>query len=104
MFSKDVSESNNKTTKVRTNKVLLLFLGMAYSFRQSGYGIGVLLLIVVCVVTDYSLILLMTAAETLGVVTFQDLMMETFGKPGFIIQSIFQFLYPFISKDSFLLS
>lgn len=69
---------------------------MPFAFQQSGFGLGLLLLIFVAIVTDYSLVLMVRGGHLAGTFTYQGLMEASFGKAGYILLSVLQFIYPFI--------
>lgn len=49
-----------------------------------------------CFMTDYSIVLLIKGGNLSGSNSYQSLVQNTFGFPGFLILSALQFLYPFI--------
>lgn len=51
-------------------------------------------------VSDYSIVLLIKGGNMSGSNSYQMLVRNTFGFPGFLILSALQFLYPFIGKLS----
>lgn len=53
------------------------------------------------VVTDYSLSLLVKSANLAGVTSYQDLVHVAFGRPGFYLLTLLQFIYPFIAMISY---
>jgi sodium-coupled neutral amino acid transporter 11 len=72
--------------------------GIPYALHQAGFAIGLLLLILVALATDYSLVLLIRSGHLSGAFSYQGLMEAAFGKPGFILLSLLQFIYPFIGN------
>uniref|UniRef100_A0A673CYX8 Putative sodium-coupled neutral amino acid transporter 11 n=1 Tax=Sphaeramia orbicularis TaxID=375764 RepID=A0A673CYX8_9TELE len=74
---------------------------LPYALNQAGLPFGLLLLIVVGVITDYSIILLIKGGNLSGTNSYQALVQSTFGFPGFLILSGLQFLYPFIAMISY---
>uniref|UniRef100_A0A671XGR7 Putative sodium-coupled neutral amino acid transporter 11 n=1 Tax=Sparus aurata TaxID=8175 RepID=A0A671XGR7_SPAAU len=73
-------------------------IGLPYALNQAGLPLGLLLLIVVAFITDYSIILLIKGGNLSGTNSYQSLVQSTFGFPGFLILSVLQFLYPFIGE------
>jgi len=71
---------------------------MAYALKEAGFGLGLILLVFVAVVTDYSLVLMVRSGHLSGSFSYQGIMRAAFGRPGFILLSILQFVYPFIGK------
>lgn len=76
-------------------------IGMPYAIHQSGVAMGLIILLVVAVVTDAALCLMIAAARTAQVTTYQELVRASFGRPGFVLATGLQFLYPFISLISY---
>lgn len=72
--------------------------GIPYAFYLSGVGMGVILLALVAIVTDYSLVLMLRSAHISGSFSYQSLMKYAFGRYGFVVLSFLQFIYPFIGK------
>lgn len=72
--------------------------GIPYAFNLAGIGMGVILLALVAIITDYSLVLMLRSAHISGSFSYQSLMKSAFGRPGFIVLSFLQFIYPFIGK------
>lgn len=59
---------------------------------------GVILLALVAIVTDYSLVLMLRSAHISGSFSYQSLMKSAFGRYGFVVLSFLQFIYPFMGK------
>ncbi|XP_077303695.1 putative sodium-coupled neutral amino acid transporter 11 [Lithobates pipiens] len=76
-------------------------IGLPYSMKLAGLPLGLLLLIGVAYVTDYSMILLIKSGEMSGTSTYQSLVSRTFGFPGYMAVSALQFLYPFAAMISY---
>ncbi|XP_066301395.1 putative sodium-coupled neutral amino acid transporter 11 isoform X4 [Branchiostoma lanceolatum] len=76
-------------------------IGMPYALKQAGFPMGVLLILIVALITDYSVILLIRGGNLSGTKNYQDLVRAAFGFPGFIFLSIVQFVYPFIAMISY---
>ncbi|KAK5861222.1 hypothetical protein PBY51_022636 [Eleginops maclovinus] len=76
-------------------------IGLPYALNQAGLPLGLLLLVVVAFITDYSIILLIKGGNLSGTNSYQSLVQSTFGFPGFVILSGLQFLYPFIAMVSY---
>lgn len=76
-------------------------VGIPYALHKAGFGFGLFLLIGLAVVTDYSLSLLVKSAHLAGVTTYQDLVHVAFGRPGFYLLTLLQFIYPFIAMISY---
>ncbi|XP_070566666.1 putative sodium-coupled neutral amino acid transporter 11 isoform X3 [Ptychodera flava] len=76
-------------------------LGMPYAMNLAGLPLGIILMILVSFVTDYSMVLLIKGGELSGTGNYQDLVRAAFGKPGYVWLSAIQFLYPFIAMISY---
>lgn len=76
-------------------------VGIPYALHKAGFGFGLFLLIALAVVTDYSLSLLVKSANLAGVTSYQDLVHVAFGRPGFYLLTLLQFIYPFIAMISY---
>ncbi|XP_028662211.2 putative sodium-coupled neutral amino acid transporter 11 isoform X1 [Erpetoichthys calabaricus] len=76
-------------------------IGLPYAMRQAGFLLGMMLLLAVALINDYSIILLIKAGNLSGTNTYQALVRKTFGLIGYIILSILQFIYPFLAMVSY---
>ncbi|XP_076025923.1 putative sodium-coupled neutral amino acid transporter 11 [Genypterus blacodes] len=76
-------------------------IGLPFALNQAGLPLGLLLLITVAFITDYSIILLIKGGNLSGTNSYQSLVRSTFGLPGFLMLSALQFLYPFIAMISY---
>ncbi|XP_012931276.2 putative sodium-coupled neutral amino acid transporter 11 isoform X1 [Heterocephalus glaber] len=76
-------------------------IGLPYSMKQAGFPLGILLLLWVSYITDFSLVLLIKGGALSGTDTYQSLVNKTFGFTGYLLLSILQFLYPFIAMISY---
>ncbi|KAL5007098.1 hypothetical protein ScPMuIL_015904 [Solemya velum] len=76
-------------------------IGVPYALRQAGFGLGIILLIVVAITTDASILLLIEGGKLSNTDTYQDMVLVACGRPGFFLLSTLQFLYPFIAMISY---
>ncbi|XP_014206744.1 putative sodium-coupled neutral amino acid transporter 11 [Copidosoma floridanum] len=76
-------------------------IGIPYALHQAGFGLGMMLLVLVAVLTDYSLILMVRSGHLCGEMSYQGLMRHAFGRPGFYILTALQFIYPFVAMVSY---
>ncbi|KAM4730614.1 putative sodium-coupled neutral amino acid transporter 11 [Anableps anableps] len=76
-------------------------IGLPYALNQAGLPLGLILLVLVGFITDYSIVLLIKGGNLSGSNSYQSLVQNTFGFPGFLILSALQFLYPFIAMISY---
>ncbi|OBZ87671.1 Vacuolar amino acid transporter 2 [Choanephora cucurbitarum] len=70
-------------------------IGLPFAFKEAGFWTGVLLLVVLTVVVDWTVRLLILNGKLAGRSTYQDLMEFAFGRPGLICISLFQFAFAF---------
>jgi len=70
-------------------------IGLAYALRIAGLPMGLILLAMCGVVTDYAIILLLKSGELADTYTYQGVVEQAFGKTGLIAISISQFLFPY---------
>lgn len=71
---------------------------MAYALNQAGILLGLALIIVLGIVTDYSLVILIKASRISGTHSYQGVMNAAFGTAGYALLTVLQFIYPFIGK------
>uniref|UniRef100_A0ACB8G108 Uncharacterized protein n=1 Tax=Sphaerodactylus townsendi TaxID=933632 RepID=A0ACB8G108_9SAUR len=76
-------------------------IGLPYSLREAGFPLGILLLLGVAYITDYSVILLIKGGNLSGANSYQSLVNKTYGFVGYLFLSALQFLYPFIAMISY---
>ncbi|ODN06280.1 putative sodium-coupled neutral amino acid transporter 11 [Orchesella cincta] len=76
-------------------------IGMPYALHQAGLFAGLALMIVVAIITDYSLVIMVKGGQLSGSYTYQGMMEAAFGRPGFYILSFIQFVYPVIAMISY---
>ncbi|XP_042302950.1 putative sodium-coupled neutral amino acid transporter 11 isoform X2 [Sceloporus undulatus] len=76
-------------------------IGLPYSLKQAGFPLGIMLLLGVAYITDYSIILLIKGGKLSGTNSYQALVNKTYGFVGHLILSALQFLYPFIAMISY---
>uniref|UniRef100_A0A1B6DRT8 Putative sodium-coupled neutral amino acid transporter 11 n=1 Tax=Clastoptera arizonana TaxID=38151 RepID=A0A1B6DRT8_9HEMI len=76
-------------------------IGIPYALLQAGFGMGFLLLVFVAWITDYSLLLMVRSAHISGSYSYQGLMEAAFGRGGFYLLTLLQFIYPFIAMVSY---
>ncbi|KAF7248278.1 putative sodium-coupled neutral amino acid transporter 11 [Varanus komodoensis] len=76
-------------------------IGLPYSLKQAGFPLGILLLLGVACITDYSIILLIKGGHLSGTNSYQALVNKAYGFVGHLILSALQFLYPFIAMISY---
>ncbi|XP_018318699.1 putative sodium-coupled neutral amino acid transporter 11 isoform X2 [Agrilus planipennis] len=107
-FSEDQEEENEKRTSLPLASFNFInsiigsgVIGIPYALHESGFGFGVLLLLLVAYVTDYSLILMVRSGHISGRFTYQGIMESAFGKPGHVLLGLMQFIYPFIAMVSY---
>eukprot|EP00479_Gromia_sphaerica_P000190 TRINITY_DN10180_c0_g1_i1.p1 TRINITY_DN10180_c0_g1~~TRINITY_DN10180_c0_g1_i1.p1 ORF type:complete len:73 (+),score=2.20 TRINITY_DN10180_c0_g1_i1:298-516(+) len=60
-------------------------LGLPFVLYRSGFVLGLCLLAITGVVTDFTIRLAVKCALVIGVTTYEGLCNRTFGKPGFYV-------------------
>lgn len=76
-------------------------IGIPYALQESGFGLGIFLLILMAYITDYSLIIMVRSGHLCGRFSYQGIMEAAFGRPGYILLGILQFVYPFVAMVSY---
>ncbi|XP_021367109.1 putative sodium-coupled neutral amino acid transporter 11 isoform X3 [Mizuhopecten yessoensis] len=76
-------------------------IGIPFALKQAGFAFGIFLLILVAVVTDYSVLILIEAGKLSNTKSYQDMILVACGRPGFYILTTLQFLYPLIAMISY---
>ncbi|KAJ1926915.1 hypothetical protein IWQ60_003392 [Tieghemiomyces parasiticus] len=70
-------------------------IGLPFAFKEAGLFAGILLLLLLAYITDWTLRLLAYATKLSGRHTYQELVCFCFGLPGFHAISVFQFIFAF---------
>ncbi len=70
-------------------------IGLPYAIRQAGFVTGIVLLIVLAAVTDWTIRLVVLNAKLSGRDSYIDVMAHTFGRAGAGAVSFFQFAFAF---------
>ncbi|CDS12393.1 hypothetical protein LRAMOSA04587 [Lichtheimia ramosa] len=70
-------------------------IGLPFSFKEAGFWMGIILLLLLTLVVDWTVRLLMYNGKLAGRATYQDLLAFSFGRGGLIAISIFQFAFAF---------
>ncbi|XP_074653106.1 putative sodium-coupled neutral amino acid transporter 11 [Tubulanus polymorphus] len=76
-------------------------IGIPYAIGTSGIGLGSILLILTGLINDYSLIILIKAGTLCNKSTYQEVVQAAFGKPGYVVITFVQFLYPYLAMVSY---
>ncbi|KAL7046932.1 hypothetical protein ACKWTF_002749 [Chironomus riparius] len=76
-------------------------IGIPYALVRAGFGLGLIILAVVALVTDYSLTLMIKTAHLSGRFTYPGVTESAFGKVGYYLLSLLQFMYPFLAMISY---
>uniref|UniRef100_A0A1I8FDJ2 Putative sodium-coupled neutral amino acid transporter 11 n=1 Tax=Macrostomum lignano TaxID=282301 RepID=A0A1I8FDJ2_9PLAT len=74
---------------------------MPYALKSSGVGLGLLLLVLISVITDYSVNLIIIGGALSNTMTYQEMVRVAYGKPGYILITVMQAVYPFIAMVSY---
>lgn len=70
-------------------------IGLPYALREAGFFCGILLLLILGVVTDWTIRLIVLNAKMSGRRTYIDILDSCFGRPGRAAASFFQFAFAF---------
>ena len=70
-------------------------IGMPYAFRQSGIVMGVILLIGLTILVDWTIRLIVVNSKLSGADSFQSTMQHCFGKTGLVAISVAQWAFAF---------
>ncbi|XP_034650582.1 putative sodium-coupled neutral amino acid transporter 11 isoform X2 [Drosophila subobscura] len=76
-------------------------IGIPYALHRAGFGMGLALLILVAYITDYSLILMVRCGHICGRFSYPGIMEAAYGKYGYYLLSLLQFMYPFLAMISY---
>lgn len=76
-------------------------LGVAYAIRQSGFLVGIGLVLLVAWMTDASTMMLIKAGNLAGTSSYQGTVWRAMGKPGFYLLTFLQFTYPYLALLSY---
>ncbi|XP_014791284.1 putative sodium-coupled neutral amino acid transporter 11 [Octopus bimaculoides] len=76
-------------------------IGVPYALKRAGIGLGIIIILVAALASDYAILLLIDGGKLSGGSTYQDVVQASFGRPGFYILTLLQFLFPFISMVSY---
>ncbi|XP_050091910.1 putative sodium-coupled neutral amino acid transporter 11 [Anopheles aquasalis] len=76
-------------------------IGIPYALHRAGFGLGLFLLVIVAVITDYSLILMVRCGHLSGRFSYPGVMEAAYGKAGYYLLSLLQFMYPFLAMISY---
>ena len=69
--------------------------GLPYAVRQAGFVTGIILLVVLCGVTDWTIRLIVINAKLSGRSSYIEIMHHCFGSSGRAAVSFFQFAFAF---------
>ena len=69
--------------------------GLPYALRQAGFFTGIVLLVVLCGVTDWTIRLIVLNAKLSGQSSYIGIMNHCFGSSGRAAVSFFQFAFAF---------
>jgi solute carrier family 38 (sodium-coupled neutral amino acid transporter), member 11 len=69
--------------------------GLPYAIKQAGFFTGLVLLVVLCFVTDWTIRLIVINAKMSGRTSYIDILHHCFGSSGRATVSLFQFAFAF---------
>lgn len=70
-------------------------IGLPYALREAGFFCGIVLLVILGIVTDWTIRLIVLNAKMSGRRTYIDILDSCFGRPGRAAASFFQFAFAF---------
>ncbi|KAF8844694.1 amino acid transporter [Paxillus ammoniavirescens] len=70
-------------------------IGLPYAISQAGFFLGVVLLVVLCAITDWTIRLVVINAKLSGRNSYTEIMNSCFGQSGRAAVSLFQFAFAF---------
>lgn len=70
-------------------------IGLPYALAQAGFVTGIILLVVLCLVTDWTIRLIVINAKMSGQNSYIGMMSHCFGPTGRAVVSLFQFSFAF---------
>lgn len=90
------SRYNRYVVALRLQQLSLIrFLGLPYALHQAGFVTGIILLVVLCGVTDWTIRLIVVNAKLSGRSSYIGIMDRCFGQSGKAFVSLFQFAFAF---------
>ena len=93
----------NVNTETLSHMSIIGSSGLPYAIRQAGFFTGVILLVVLCGVTDWTIRLIVLNAKLSGQSSYIGIMNHCFGSSGRAAVSFFQFAFAFGGKSPLLL-
>eukprot|EP00808_Paulinella_micropora_P021128 g72512.t1 len=70
-------------------------IGLAFSVSETGFGAGIVMLVLVALSTDYTTRLIIRLGLLTGQDTYEDLMEHAYGGKGFYLVSLFMFTFAY---------
>ncbi|KIM69215.1 hypothetical protein SCLCIDRAFT_13320 [Scleroderma citrinum Foug A] len=77
------------------NSILGAVSGLPYAMSQAGFFLGIILLVVLCAITDWTIRLVVLNAKLSGGNSYLEIMHNCFGPSGRAAVSLFQFTFAF---------
>lgn len=78
-------------------------MGLPYAIKQTGLVSGIIMILVVSVLTDYSLRLVVGLGKLVDANSYETLLEAAFGRPGFIFLSLNMFFLSYGSMVAYLI-
>eukprot|EP00730_Choanoeca_flexa_P019843 TRINITY_DN9705_c0_g1_i6.p1 TRINITY_DN9705_c0_g1~~TRINITY_DN9705_c0_g1_i6.p1 ORF type:complete len:450 (+),score=105.19 TRINITY_DN9705_c0_g1_i6:152-1501(+) len=76
-------------------------IGMPFALREAGFGFGVILIVVMGVITDFSVRVLVSSGVKVNKPNYQDLVLFALGPWGFRALSFGQFFFPLLGMMAY---
>ncbi|EDV26650.1 uncharacterized protein TRIADDRAFT_54868 [Trichoplax adhaerens] len=77
-------------------------LGIPYALKQAGFVMGLIILLLVAAISDFTALLLIKSGRLASQSSYQNLARAAFGNMGYYLALVCQFLFPFLGIDDFL--
>ena len=90
----------NSNSRYSPSLTFGLRIGLPYAVRQAGFVSGIILLVVLCGVTDWTIRLIVINAKLAGRNSYIEIMNHCFGSSGRAAVSFFQFTFAFGGKSA----
>jgi len=81
-------------------RFLMAMPGLPYAISQAGFFLGIILLVILCAITDWTIRLVVLNAKLSGGNSYLEIMHNCFGPSGRAAVSLFQFTFAFGGKLS----
>ncbi|RDD45740.1 putative sodium-coupled neutral amino acid transporter 11 [Trichoplax sp. H2] len=77
-------------------------LGIPYALKQAGFVMGLIILLLVAAISDFTALLLIKSGRLASQSSYQNLARAAFGNMGYYLALVCQFLFPFLAMMGYL--